>query len=110
MWVADTRRRGCRKKSQRTPRTTTGSAFSYNLTTPGMSYAAALRIKTEERQQTRTHQVAVPDIMEPRVPAALPQHEQQNTGQSLRAPNEKSLTLDKMLKVVVTVVRGTIGQ
>jgi hypothetical protein len=42
--------RGCRhakeemqkKKSQRTPRTTTGRVFSSNLTTPGMSFAAAL--------------------------------------------------------------------
>jgi hypothetical protein len=43
--------------------------------------------------------------MEPRVPAALPQHEQQTTGQSVRAPNVNSLHLNKMLKVVVAVVQ-----
>jgi hypothetical protein len=31
-----------KKKSQRTPRTTTGRVFSSNLTTTGMSFAAAL--------------------------------------------------------------------
>jgi hypothetical protein len=103
--------RGCRhakkemqkKKSQRTPRTTTGSVFSSNLTTPGMSFAAALRGKTEE-QQPQTHQVAVHATMEPSVPAALPKHEQQKTGQSVRAPNVNNLSLDKMLKIVVMVV------
>jgi hypothetical protein len=42
--------------------------------------------------------------MEPRVSADLPQHEHQKAGQSVRAPNVYSLPLDKMLKVVVTVV------
>jgi hypothetical protein len=32
-----------KKKSQRTPRTITGREFSSNLTTPGMSFASALR-------------------------------------------------------------------
>jgi hypothetical protein len=78
-----------------------------NLTTPGMSFAAALRSITEEEQQPQTHQeaVAVPTTMEPRVPVALLQHEQQTTGQSVRAPNVNSLPLDKVLKVVVTVVQ-----
>jgi hypothetical protein len=43
--------------------------------------------------------------MEPRVPVALPQQEQQKADLSVRAPNVKSLFLDKMLKVVVTVVQ-----
>jgi hypothetical protein len=51
--------RGCRhakdemqkKKHQRTPRTTTGRLISSKLTTPVMSFAAALRGKTEEQQQ-----------------------------------------------------------
>jgi hypothetical protein len=42
--------------------------------------------------------------MEPRVPAALLQQEQQTTGQSVRAPNVNSLPLDNMLRVVATVV------
>jgi hypothetical protein len=47
-----------KKESKRTSRTTTGRAFSSNLTSPGMS-AAALRGKTEEQQQPQTHLVAV---------------------------------------------------
>jgi hypothetical protein len=103
---------GCRhtkeemqKKSQRTPRTVTGRLCSSKLTTLGMSFAAALRSKTEEQQQPQAHQVAGPETMEPRVSAALPQQEQQKADQSLRAPNVNILFLDKMLKVVVTVVQ-----
>jgi hypothetical protein len=95
-----------KKKSQRKPRTTRGSGvFSSNHTIPDMSFAAALRGKTEEQQQSRTHQVAGPDTLESRVPAASPQHEQQKEGQSFRAPNINSLSLDKLLKVEVTVVQ-----
>jgi hypothetical protein len=70
-----------------------------------MSFAEALRGRTEEQQQPPTHQVAGPATMEPRIPTALPQHEQQTTCQSVRAPNLNSLHLDKMLKVVVAVVQ-----
>jgi hypothetical protein len=103
--------RGCRheeemqkKKLQRTRRINTGRVFSSNLNTPGMSFAAALRGKTEEQQRHRKHQMAGPDAMEPKVPVALPQNEQQKTDQSFRAPNVNSWSMDKMLKVVVTVV------
>jgi hypothetical protein len=110
--------RGCRhakeemqeKKSQKVPRTTTGRVSSSNLTTPGVSFAAALRGKTEEQQQPQTHQEAGPDTMEHRVAAASTQHGQQKTGQSVRAPNINSLRLDKMLKVVVTVVQQTMAE
>jgi hypothetical protein len=62
---------------------------------------------TEEQQHPQTHQVAVAGstTMEPRVPAALAQHEQQTTGQSVWAQNVNSFPLDKMLKVVVMVVQ-----
>jgi biotin carboxyl carrier protein len=92
-----------KRKSQRTPKATTGRVFSSKLTTPGMSFAVALRGKTEEQQQSQTQQAAGSAKMEPRVPVALPQEEQQKAGQSVRAPNINSLSLDKMLKVVVTV-------
>jgi hypothetical protein len=94
-----------KKKSQRTPKTTTGRLFSSKLTTPGMSFVAALRGKTEEQQQPQTHQVAGPATMETRVPVVLPQQEQQKASQSVRAPNVNSVSLDKMLKVLVTVVQ-----
>jgi hypothetical protein len=72
-----------------------------------MCFAEALRGRAEEQQQPQTHQVAVagPATMGSRVPAALPQHEQQTTGQSVRAPNENRLHLDKTLNVVVAVVQ-----
>jgi hypothetical protein len=88
--------RGCRhakekiqkNESQRTPRTTTGRVFSSNLTTPGVSFAAALRVRTEEQQQTQIQKVAGPATLEPRVPAPLPQHEQQKTGHSVQASGQ----------------------
>jgi hypothetical protein len=107
--------RGCRhakeemqkNKSQRTPRTATGSMFSSNLATPGMSFAAALRRRTEQQQQPQTYQVTVagPATLEPRVPASLPQYEQQTTCQLFRAPNVNNLPLEKMLKVAVFIVQ-----
>jgi hypothetical protein len=47
-------------------------------TTPGMSFAKALRNRTEEQQHPQAYQVAVADpaTMEPRVPEVLLQHEQ----------------------------------
>jgi hypothetical protein len=84
--------------------------FSSNLTTPSLSFAAVLRSKTEEQQQPWTHQVAGPDTVEHGVPAASPQHEQQKAGQSVRAPNINSFSLDKMFKVVVTVVQQSMAE
>jgi hypothetical protein len=94
-----------KKELQRTPKTTTEGFIPSKLTTPGVSFAAALRGKTEEQQQPQTHQVAGPATVETRVPLALPKQEQQKAGQLVRAPNVNSLSLDKMLKVVVTVVQ-----
>jgi hypothetical protein len=94
-----------KKKSQRTPRTTTGRVFSSNLTNKSTSYSVALRNKTEEQQQPRTYHMAGPDKFEHRVPAALPKHKQKKTSQSIRVPNINSLSMDKILKVVVTVVQ-----
>jgi hypothetical protein len=60
--------RGCRhakelqkKKSQRRPKTTTGRVFSFNLTTPGVFFAAALRGSTTQQQQPQARQVPVAD-------------------------------------------------
>jgi hypothetical protein len=97
--AADTLRRRCRK----------GSRKRYPGRQPhhsGMIYAAALGGRREE-QQPQSHQVALtgPATMKPRVSQTLPLHEQQSTGQSVRAPNVNSLYLNKMLKVVVTAVQ-----
>jgi hypothetical protein len=84
------------KKWQRTTRTATGRVFSSNLATPGVSFPAALRGRTEEQQQPQTHQVAVAGLatIELRAPAALPQQEQQTRGQSVRVPNVNSWPLN----------------
>jgi hypothetical protein len=84
-----------------------GRVYTSNLTTLGMSFEAALQRRTEEQQQPQTHQVAVagPATMEPRVPTAVPQHEQQTICQSVWPPNVYNLHLEKMLKVVVAVVQ-----
>jgi hypothetical protein len=42
-----------KKKSQRTPKTTTGKVFSSNLTTPGVSFAAALRAVQRNNNRRR---------------------------------------------------------
>jgi hypothetical protein len=41
---------------------------------------------------------------------ALTQQVQQKAGQSVRAPNVNSLSLNKMLKVVVTVVQQIMSE
>jgi hypothetical protein len=85
-------------KSHRTRGPTTGMVFSSKFTIAGMSLAAGVRGKTEEQhQQPQTHQetVAVSATMEPRVPEASTQHEQQTTGQSVRARNVNILALEK---------------
>jgi hypothetical protein len=48
--------------------------------------------------------------MQPRVPAALTQHKQQKTGQSVRAQNKNSLSLNKMFKLVVMVVQQIMSE
>jgi hypothetical protein len=45
----------------------------------------------------------------PSVPPALLQNEQQKTGQSVRARNVNSFSLDKMLKIVVTIIQQSNG-
>jgi hypothetical protein len=102
--------RGCRhakeeEQRKKSPKITTGRVFSPTLTTPGVSFAAALHDRTEDQQQPPARQVAVaaPGAVEPRVSAPLPQQSQQPTGHSVRARNVNSEPLDNMLRVVTVV-------
>lgn len=78
--------RGCRhakeelqkKKTQRTTKTTTARVFSSNITTPGVSFAAALRGRKEQQDPV----AGPPATQRPSVPAAA---EQLKTGQSVQA-------------------------
>jgi hypothetical protein len=104
--------RGCRhakeelqrRKTQRTPKTTTGRVSSSNIITPGVSFAAALRgSEDQQQQQPQASQVPVappPTTVKQNIPApAL----QQTTGQSVQAPLVDSQPLDNMLRVVTVV-------
>jgi hypothetical protein len=100
--------RGCRhakeelqkKKTQKSPKNTTGRVFTSTPTTPGVSFAAALRGRKEDQQQPPAGQVAVaaPGAVKP-----TPQQRQLPTGQSVRAQNVNSEPLDNMLRVVTVV-------
>jgi hypothetical protein len=105
--------RGCRhakeelqkKKSQKSRKNTTGRVFTSTPTTPGVSFAAALRGRKEDQEQPPARQVAVaaPGAVEQSVPAPTPQQRQQPTGQSVPAQNVNNEHLDNMLRVVTIV-------
>jgi hypothetical protein len=73
--------------------------FSSTLTTPGVSFAAALRGTKEKNQRPPAAQVAA-TVEKPSVPASVRQEE---TGQSVSAPNVNSLPLDNMFRVITAV-------
>jgi hypothetical protein len=99
--------RGCRqakeewqrKKSQKSPKTTTGRVFSSTPTTPGLNFAAGIRGRREQNQRTQATQVAAA-VERPSAPTSVLQRE---TGQSVPASNAKSLPLDNMFRVITVV-------
>jgi hypothetical protein len=98
--AAGTRRRRCSEGICREhPRQQRESCF------PGVSFEAALRGVTEQKQRPQARQVAVasPDTMKPRVFVPSHQNEQQATGQSVGASNVNSLPLDNMLRILIVV-------
>jgi hypothetical protein len=103
--AADTRRRRCRKQVAEDTQEYNGEVVFFQPQHFWHVLRCGAERQEKEEQQARTHQVAGPDTMEPTVAVALPQYEQQKTGQSVRAPYVNSLSLDKMLKAVVTVAQ-----
>jgi hypothetical protein len=107
----------CKKKSQRAPnKTATGRMFSSNCTTSGQS-AGALRNNMQQQQQSPSPGCTVMPRRSGR-DAGLPpllQHNQQETSQSVQAPNVSS-SLNDMLKVPTVVqqimieLSGTMSQ
>jgi uncharacterized membrane protein YcgQ (UPF0703/DUF1980 family) len=71
--------------------------FSSNLALPGVSFAAALRGSTAKEQQMQTDTSAGVKL------SNQASGNQQNTGQSVRAPTVSSQTLDNMLSVVTAL-------
>jgi hypothetical protein len=92
-----------KKKSLRTPKTTTGRVFSSNLTRPGVSFAAVLQGSTAQQQQPQARQVPVANSPAGVKLSTLASGEQQKAGQSVRAPTVNSQPLDNMLRVVTAV-------
>jgi hypothetical protein len=91
---------------QRTPKTTTGRVFSSNHTTPGLSFAAALRTNTEEQQEphpSQTADAATVALQQTRAPPVLKNRPQQ-TGQSVQAPNVNNIF--KVASVVQQIMTG----
>jgi hypothetical protein len=77
--------------------------FSSNLTTPGFSFAAALRGSTAQQQQPQARQVPGANLPEGVKLSTPVSGQQQNAAQSVRAPNVNSQPLDSMLRVVTEV-------
>jgi hypothetical protein len=76
-----------------------------NLTTSGVSFAAALRGSTAQQQDPQAHHVPVSDhVAGIQSRKQAPGQQQQTSGQSVRAQNVNSQPLDNML-IVVTVVQ-----
>jgi hypothetical protein len=93
-----------KRKVQRTTNPATGRVFSPTLTTPGVSFAAALCGRSEDQQQPTARQVmAAPGAPQPRISAPPPLPKQQATCQSVPAPNVNSSPTVNMLRVVTVV-------
>jgi hypothetical protein len=73
-----------------------------NLTTPGVSFAAALRDSTAQ-QQPQARQVPVSDPPAEVKLSTPTSGQQQNAGQSVRVPTVNCQPLDNMLRVVTVV-------
>jgi hypothetical protein len=77
--------------------------FSSNRTTPGVSFAAALRGSAEQQQQPQANQDPVTSPTTTGIKHIPAPTLQQETGLSVQASNTKNQPLDKMLRVVTVV-------
>jgi hypothetical protein len=94
------------RKAQRAPKAATGRVFSSNLTTPGVSFAAALRGSAAQQQQQRQPQASHSSVADPPAGVNLStpaSGRRQNASQSVRAPTVSSQPFDNMLRVVTAV-------
>jgi hypothetical protein len=90
-----------KKKSQGTPKTTTGRVFTAKFISPSVSFAAAFRGHADQKQMRRKKQVQLKLFPYPPPP---PNTKQQQTDQSVPAPSVSNDPEDSMIRVV-TVVR-----
>jgi hypothetical protein len=78
-----------RRRSQTQKKAPPGRVFSSTPTTPGLSFAAAVKKTAETTQQQPPRQVALPH--------------QQHTGQSVQGNSPSGSNLDNMFRVVTAV-------
>jgi hypothetical protein len=91
------------KKIPRTPKPSTGRAFSSKYTTSSMSFAEALQSKADQTQQSHLSQAAAAatvTVIQPRVQTSS---KWQQAGQSAPAHILNSSPLDNMVRVVTVV-------
>jgi DNA replication initiation complex subunit (GINS family) len=102
-----TREEGDAEEVVKNTKTKMGRVLSSNLTTQGVSFAAALRGSTVQQQQRQARQVPVADPL-PEVKLSTPASRQkQIEGRSVRAPTVNSQPLENMLRVVTAVQQIT---
>jgi hypothetical protein len=110
--------RGCRhtkeklqkKTAQRAPKPTTGRVFSATRTTPGVSFASALRGSTQQVQQQQERQVLpAARLAEKQSVPAPTQHS--HSGQSVPAPtvNSQSLNMVRVITVMQLIMTELSG-
>jgi hypothetical protein len=87
---------------------TTGKFSSSKYSVPGVSFAEALQ-NTADQPQQQAHPLLVAYQNITKQPRALTPPKQQQTGQSLPAPNINSLPLDNIFRVVTVVQRMMPG-
>jgi hypothetical protein len=89
--------------------------FTSNLTTPGVSFAAALRGGTQQ-QQPQALQVSTPERPPTKKHSVSAPVQPHQSGQSVRAQNTNSQSLDSMLRVVTVVqqimteIKGVVSE
>jgi hypothetical protein len=98
-----------KKKSQGAPKPAMARVFTSNFTTPGVSFVAALRANTQQKQ-TLHHapQAGNSRIAEMGTPTMV-QQQQKVTGQSAQASNVNSASLDNMFRVATVVQQIMTG-
>jgi hypothetical protein len=94
-----------KKKLQRAPKPPTGRVFSSRTTSPGVSFAAALRANTQQQQAPHlVPQASKSKVAEMGTPAPVMVNQQQKeSGQSAQASNVSSASLNNMFRVATAV-------
>jgi hypothetical protein len=105
--VAGTRRRSCRRRSYREHPNLHPEGCSLQIPLLQVSFAAALRGRTYQKQRFLTRQQLMRVPPEAKKSSAPAHVQERQTGQSVQVPLVNSLPLDNMLRVVTVVQQIT---